>query len=282
MKKTFIILLFGFLLSGCNQIKVTQAQSTIEAGIPFNEQALIEYDRERLIVTTPAMQTIRTLGETTVVFEAVDINNNDKRESFEFTFDVIDTSPPIIESEENIVVYQDMPLNVLDHITIYDNVDTISVESVSVSEFNTSIIGNQTVELQVSDNSNNKTTTTIQIEVIERKTFDNTTFRIEPMYGMGWGFYAPFIDELNNSLTIQMTFETNDPGYDVKWPETAELSLTPSFDSSNPVQFIDSTYLVIPLDLLVSNPHTIYVKMNAVVNDNNEEILITFLNLNRD
>lgn len=280
MKKTFIILLFGFLLSGCNQIKVTQAQSTIEAGIPFNEQALIEYDREKLIVTTPAMQTIRTLGETTVVFEAVDINNNDKRESFEFTFDVIDTSPPIIESEENIVVYQDMPLNVLDHITIYDNVDTISVESVSVSEFNTSIIGNQTVELQVSDNSNNKTTTTIQLEVIKRKTLDNTTFRIEPMYGMGWGFYAPFIDELNNSLTIQMTFETNDPGYDVKWPETAELSLTPSFDSSNPVQFIDSTYLVIPLDLLVSNPHTIYVKMNAVVNDNNEEILITFLNLN--
>lgn len=282
MKKTFIILLFGFLLSGCNQIKVTQAQSTIEAGIPFNEQALIEYDREKLIVTTPAMQTIRTLGETTVVFEAVDINNNDKRESFEFTFDVIDTSPPIIESEENIVVYQDMPLNVLDHITIYDNVDTISVESVSVSEFNTSIIGNQTVELQVSDNSNNKTTTTIQLEVIKRKTLDNTTFRIEPMYGMGWGFYAPFIDELNNSLTIQMTFETNDPGYDVKWPETAELSLTPSFDSSNPVQFIDSTYLVIPLDLLVSNPHTIYVKMNAGVNDNNEEILITFLNLNRD
>ncbi len=280
MKKTFIILLFGFLLSGCNQIKVTQAQSTIEAGIPFNEQALIEYDREKLIVTTPAMQTIRTLGETTVVFEAVDINNNDKRESFEFTFDVIDTSPPIIESEENIVVYQDMPLNVLDHITIYDNVDTISVESVSVSEFNTSIIGNQTVELQVSDNSNNKTTTTIQLEVIKRKTLDNTTFRIEPMYGMGWGFYAPFINELNNSLTIQMTFETNDPGYDVKWPETAELSLTPSFDSSNPVQFIDSTYLVIPLDLLVSNPHTIYVKMNAVVNDNNEEILITFLNLN--
>ncbi len=280
MKKTFIILLFGFLLSGCNQIKVTQAQSTIEAGIPFNEQALIEYDREKLIVTTPAMQTIRTLGETTVVFEAVDINNNDKRESFEFTFDVIDTSPPIIESEENIVVYQDMPLNVLDHITIYDNVDTISVESVSVSEFNTSIIGNQTVELQVSDNSNNKTTTTIQLEVIKRKTLDNTTFRIEPMYGMGWGFYAPFIDELNNSLTIQMTFETNDPGYDVKWPETAELSLTPSFDSSNPVQFIDSTYLVIPLDLLVSNPHTIYVKMNAVVNDSNEEILITFLNLN--
>lgn len=101
-----------------------------------------------------------------------------------YQFQVKDTSPPKIYADEYIMCNVNQNFNVLDHVTLSDNVDELVVKNVSVSgNVNTAIENTYPITLSITDSSGNKATKNINI-IVKQMTNEDKFF--EKIKGGYW------------------------------------------------------------------------------------------------
>lgn len=167
-----IVSLLACLLAGCGDIDVKQNTIVLEVGsksLNWEDYITIENLEEYNITYDSSQVDINTLGEYVVEY-TFENKNNKKVYKKDYTFKVEDTTPPVIKLKDKaITIHQDEDFDPLKYITVTDNYDEITIDSIVVdSNVDTAILGNYKVIYTVVDNSGNKATDTMTVEIVEK------------------------------------------------------------------------------------------------------------------
>lgn len=188
----------AYFYFGSSRASVTQTTKTIEAGTDVDMLTLIDVkERENydIVVKTNEVD-VKKLGSYKVVY-TITAKKNQRGRDYEFLFTVQDTTPPQINAPDNIAVLKDQKLNVMDGITITDNLDgTIDPSTVIMSGSpDTSKTGTYPITLTVADKAGNKATKELSV-IVEDKSNPVTFFN---QIAYNW----EFLDNMEQMMVIK-------------------------------------------------------------------------------
>ncbi len=161
--------IFAYLYFFANPLQATA--ETIEAGSTVDPMALVElksnatgkYTYEVLdnMIDTGA------LGEYTVTYSLTKTSNNNTKE-VDFSFEVVDTTAPVINVDDTITVMRGMDFNITEYVMVVDALDGIlGGDSVSMDGgVDTSVEGTYAVTINASDAQSNTVSKDINVIVV--------------------------------------------------------------------------------------------------------------------
>lgn len=157
------ILVFFFLLSGCEAKYVSQKTKSIEIGSAINLDDLVEYDDNVNVNYAEDFKNPTSLGDYKIDFLA---KKDDKLKVYTFTFKIVDTTKPLIEQTADVYIRLNDRLNIKNCIKVSDNSGEEILDKVKIAEYSTSEIGSFSVKLSVSDSSGNEADFQLPYQVI--------------------------------------------------------------------------------------------------------------------
>ena len=174
MKRSFIlILLFLVMLFGCNKKTVFKPniQQVINSIEVYSEYNPLDFIRDvsstkyNIEVIDNQIDVMKT-GNYNVTYRVSDSESN----SVEYTYliSVVDKTQPIITVLSDITTVVHNELDITQFIQVRDNYDTNLIDKMEIiGHYDITHVGDYQVHLQVIDSSNNKTTKTVTIYVLE-------------------------------------------------------------------------------------------------------------------
>lgn len=160
-----------------NKPSLIQNTTTIEAGVETDLLSLVSLENEDNYTVAVKSDSIdyMVLGEYKVIYTITN-EENGKTYDEEFSFNVVDTTPPTITVSDTLTVQKDSDFDIMDNISVADSVDGI-IDNSSVTMTGTidaTVNGTYPVTLSVTDNAGN--TATKDISIIVEDNSDPTAF----------------------------------------------------------------------------------------------------------
>lgn len=154
-----------FFIMG-NKPDLKQKTTSIEAGTQIDLLSLVEVENSSKFDVEVKSGEIdnMTPGQYEVTYTVTN-NRNDNAEDFEFTFNVVDTTPPQITAPDSINVVKNTQFDILENVSVTDTVDgTIDTSNITISgSIDSATKGTYPVTLSVSDKAGNKATKNINV-----------------------------------------------------------------------------------------------------------------------
>ncbi len=173
VKKSLLLFIMSISLTGCGNIsdKVSQSLSTIEIGKPFDiEKAFICEDGITIKLKSNEKLNTSELGAISCNFLISDGKNEEEKN---YTFNIIDTEPPEIETKDA-TLYTGEKFKPKKYVKCTDNSGEKVTASVKASDLDTTQEGRYSVTYQATDSSGNSSEQTMTVNVISVKTSADT------------------------------------------------------------------------------------------------------------
>ena len=161
--------IFAYLKFFSNPLQVTA--ETIEAGSIVDPMELVELksnaaDKYTYEVSDNTIDT-GALGEYTVTYTLTKNSNSNSKE-VDFSFDVVDTTAPVINVDDTITVMRGMDFNIAEYVMVVDALDGIlGGDAVSmVGGVDTSVEGTYAVTINATDAQGNSVSKDINVIVV--------------------------------------------------------------------------------------------------------------------
>jgi len=163
MKKCFLGILCFILVSGCQNPWLTQKTTNLEVGVS-QICDLVNCTDEVLVGYHPKPDDPYPLGPIDITFIAT---KGEVNKDITFTYNVVDTTPPVIEKVKETVFYLNHEIDPRDYIIVNDNSGENLIDQVTTGNFSTLGIGEFTAEMTVKDSSGNQGTFAFQYSIID-------------------------------------------------------------------------------------------------------------------
>ena len=161
--------IFGYLYFFSNPLQATAA--TIEAGSTVDPMTLVELKsnasgKYTYEVTNDTIDT-GTLGEYTVTYSLTKSSNSSTKE-VDFSFDVVDTTAPVINVDDTIMVMRGVDFNITEYLMVVDALDGIlDADAVTVDGgVDTSVEGTYAITINATDAEGNTVSKDINVIVV--------------------------------------------------------------------------------------------------------------------
>ncbi|WP_329385449.1 immunoglobulin-like domain-containing protein [Anaerofustis sp. HA2171] len=166
-----VFLLFLFIAFASNVFKsdkLLPINKDIEAGENIDTLSLVKLgdDYKNYIVSAKSEKiTLNKTGKTTITYY-IRKNGESKKEKVEVSFNVVDTTPPDIKTEDVLSVAYGSEFNIKNLVSVYDNVDE-RINDIDVSgEVNTKKLGQYKITVTAKDSSKNTAEKEILVSVV--------------------------------------------------------------------------------------------------------------------
>lgn len=164
----FLFSLF-FILNTFKKDKLVAKNYNVEAGKDIDALSLVKLQEgyEEYIVTAKKEKiTLDKTGKTKITYY-IRKKGESKKEKIDVSFNVIDTTPPVISTEDVLSVAYDSTFNINNLIKVNDNVDK-NIKDVSFTgKVNTKKIGTYDIVVTAKDSSGNSSSKNVSISVVK-------------------------------------------------------------------------------------------------------------------
>jgi len=278
LSRVAILFLLAITLSGCKQgPEVIQTNNKIEAAKSYDLKKFIQVKDEGKYDINILEDNINRneFGTYKVVYEIVDEENNNF--TYEFAFEVVDTTPPKIDSKE-ITVYVGEEFNIYDLFIegywykIIDEYDgrITSTEQITVDkEIDTSNENDGIIKVTAIDSSGNKIEKEINYRV-KKLTCLEYILRNQLNKGLNLSRFSD-----NNGKIFFNNHEPNERGVYVEYDFTKYEVRTHSSDGTNVIYTFDENFTItrgIRVNILSKPPYLEFIDIEDVVNEGYELI----------
>ena len=200
----FLVFILLILLFGCEEStkfspNIKQVTHTIEVNTQYDALSFIrdlsndDYTIE--VIDNPI--DISKVGNYNVTFRISD--NNDNSMDLTYLIAVVDKTKPIIQLIADITTTVNREFNINNFVQVTDNCDTNLTNQLEViGEYDITKAGEYQIQLQVTDSSNNTTTKTVTVYVLEDEQTNNSSNSLAGIYKV----HYTEEDELNPYLVL--------------------------------------------------------------------------------
>ncbi|MBO4235689.1 MAG: D-alanyl-D-alanine carboxypeptidase family protein [Firmicutes bacterium] len=157
----FLFIFFN-VIGGGSKVKLVK-DMTAEINSHRSAASFVEEVREGTILRDQAVDT-SSLGKKTCRITIV--SDKGKEKEYEFQITIVDTQPPTIETDGNVVVFKGSEVNLINQAKVRDNSNT-EPEIEVIGKWDISSVGTYPIKLVARDASGNKAEKDLYLEVID-------------------------------------------------------------------------------------------------------------------
>lgn len=196
----FVFLFIFFNLFGAgSKIKLVK-DLTAEIGSHAAASSFIEEIKDGRVLRDQALDT-SSLGKKTCRITV--ISDKGKEKDYEFQVTIVDTQPPTIEADGNIIVFKGSEVNLLNQAKVRDNAN-VEPEIEVIGKWDISTVGVYPIKIVARDASGNKAEKEINLEVI-----DGSSVNGDYSFTTATGHKAEIIDGItyiDGTLVVNKSF----------------------------------------------------------------------------
>jgi hypothetical protein len=164
MKRLLSYFLCMLLFSGCSKALLTQKAKTIEIGKYTQVSELVNLRDDVLVSYHPKPLEPYALGKLDITFLAT---KGEVDKEFVFAYTVVDTTAPVIEKKTDAIIAIGQEFKVSDYVKVIDNSGEDLSSKITYAAVSTSVVGDFSVDLSVTDSNGNEGKYTLQYSIVD-------------------------------------------------------------------------------------------------------------------